>query len=211
MAFHRKHGPTWSVVSVNTTHPCARLRLIMACPTKPSDASFVLLATREQDKPCSFPPVLGDTYVRCDSHAGTLFTTCSYGVCIEPGTFFSHVHTLQACLSRTFPCLLLMHGLSAGYAIDARQPVQKQCSRGGRKEHGSHLDRGREKVANRKAFLLVCVIMRRYGSVASLTSWHYGPPGRPRARLLAAHPGSPSACAPHRPGFQARVRTDAHC
>jgi hypothetical protein len=88
--------------------------------------------------------------VRCDSHAGTLCTTCFYGVSIEPDTFFSHVHPLQACISRTFPCLLLVHCLPMqGYATDARLPIQKQCSRGGRKEQGSHLDGGREKAASR--------------------------------------------------------------
>ncbi len=94
MASHRKNSRTWYAASVNTTNHCARLPLSMACPTKPSDVSFVLFATLEQDKPLSFPlPVFEDTCVRCDSHAVTLFTTCSYGVCIEPDTFFSHVHT----------------------------------------------------------------------------------------------------------------------
>src|SRR5439155_2489055 len=93
-------------------------------------------------------PVFEDTCVRCDSHAVTLFTTCSYGVSTEPDTFSSYVH--KACISRTFPCLVLVHCLSLqGYAIDARPPAQKQCSRRGQKEHGSHLDRGREKVASR--------------------------------------------------------------
>jgi hypothetical protein len=88
--------------------------------------------------------------VRCDTDAITLFTTSLYGVSIEPDTFFSQVHTFQACISRTCPCLLLVHCLSMqGYATDARPPVQKQCSRGGRNEHGSHLDRGREKAASR--------------------------------------------------------------
>jgi hypothetical protein len=56
MASHWKNGRTWSAVSLNTTNPCARLPLITACPTKPSDVSFVLLATTEQDNPLSFPP-----------------------------------------------------------------------------------------------------------------------------------------------------------
>jgi hypothetical protein len=96
--------------------------------------------------------------VRCDSDAVTLFTTCFYGVCLEPDTFFSYVH--KACLSRTFPCLLLVHGLSMqGCAIDARLPAQKQCSRRGGNEHGSHLDSGREKVASRntRAFAEVAI------------------------------------------------------
>ena len=94
-------------------------------------------------------PVFEDACVRCVSHAVTLFTTCFSGVSIEPDTFFSYVHTFQACNSRTFPCLLLMHCLSMqGYATDARPPVQNQCSRGGRNEHRSHLDRGREKAAS---------------------------------------------------------------
>ena len=100
--------------------------------------------------------------MRCDSHAVTLCTTCFYGVSIEPDTFFSQVHTFQACISRTFPCLLLMHCLSMqGYATDARQPVQNQCSRGGRNESGSHLDRGREKAASRntRAFALVAITL----------------------------------------------------
>jgi hypothetical protein len=53
--------------------------------------------------------------------------------------------------------------LSAGYATDVRQPVQNQRSRGERNEHGSHLDKGREKAASRKAFLPVYVVMRRFG------------------------------------------------
>ena len=152
MASHRKNGRTWCAVSLNTTNPCAGLPLSTACPTKPSDGSFVLLATTEQDKPLTFPPppVFEDACVRYDSHAVTLFTTCSYGIFIEPDTFFSQVHTFQACLSRTFPCLLLMHCLSLqGYATDARPPLQNHCSRGGRNESGSHLDKGREKAASR--------------------------------------------------------------
>ena len=54
MASHRKNGPTWYAVSLNSTNPYARLPLITACPTKPSDGSFVLFATTEQDKPLSF-------------------------------------------------------------------------------------------------------------------------------------------------------------
>src|SRR2546421_7529002 len=85
--------------------------------------------------------VFEDTCLRGASHAVTLFTTCSYLVCIEPDTFFSQVHTFQAYISRTFPCLLLMHCLfMQGYAADARLAVQDQCSRGGRNAHGSHLD-----------------------------------------------------------------------
>ena len=56
MASHRKNGPTWYAVSWNTTNPCTRLRLSMACLTKPSDGSYVLLATTEQDKLLSFLP-----------------------------------------------------------------------------------------------------------------------------------------------------------
>ena len=68
----------------------------------------------------------------------------------EPGMCLIHVYTFQACLSRSFPCLLLVHCHSMQeHATDARPPVQKQCSRGGRNEHGSHLDKGREKVASR--------------------------------------------------------------
>jgi hypothetical protein len=86
--------------------------------------------------------------VRYDAYAVTLFTTCFYGFSVEPDTFFSYVHPLQACISRTFPCLLLVNCLSMqGYATDARLPVQKQCSRGGRNEHGWHMDKGREKAA----------------------------------------------------------------
>src|SRR5690348_9153556 len=54
-ASHRKNGRTWYAVSWNSTNPCARLPVITACPTKPSDGSFVLLATTEQDKPFSSP------------------------------------------------------------------------------------------------------------------------------------------------------------
>src|SRR3984893_18802986 len=53
--------------SLNTTNPCARLPLSTACPTKPSDGSFVLLATTEQDKPLSSPlPVCEDASLRGD-------------------------------------------------------------------------------------------------------------------------------------------------
>jgi hypothetical protein len=45
MASHRKNGPTWYAASWKIMNLCARLPLIMACPTKPSDGSFVLLAT----------------------------------------------------------------------------------------------------------------------------------------------------------------------
>ena len=61
--------------------------------------------------PCPMAVPRHDTCVRCDCHAVTLFTPCSYGVCIDTDTFFSHVHTLQVCISRTFPCLLLMRCL----------------------------------------------------------------------------------------------------
>lgn len=151
MASQRKNGPTWYAVSLNTTNPCARLPLITACPMKPSDGSFELLANTEQDKLLSsLLPVYEDACVRCDTHAVILFTTSSYGVSIEPDTFFSQVHTFQTRISRSFPCLLLIHCLSMqGYATDARAPIRKQCSRGGQKEHGSHLDREREKTASR--------------------------------------------------------------
>ena len=66
----------------------------------------------------------------------------------EPDTSFSQVHTFQACLLRTFPCLSLVRGLSLQeHATDAGPPVQEECSRGGRKEHGSHLVGGRAKAA----------------------------------------------------------------
>jgi len=65
--------------------------------------------------------------VRCDSHAVTLFTTCFYGLSIEPDTFFSHVHAFQT-------CLFLVHCLSLQeHAADAGAQVQGECSRGGRK------------------------------------------------------------------------------
>jgi hypothetical protein len=115
---------------------------------KPSDVSFGLLATTEQDKLLSSPlPVLEDACLRCDSHTVTLFTTCFYGVSIEFDTFFSRVHTFQARNSRTFSCLLLMHCLTVQrYATNARPSVQKQCSRGRRNEHGSHLGGSRTKA-----------------------------------------------------------------
>jgi hypothetical protein len=88
--------------------------------------------------------------VRCDSHVVTLFTTRFYGVSVEHDTIFSQIHPFQTCLSRTFPCLLLVQDLSLQeHATDAGPPVQEECSRGGQKEHGSHLDRGREKAASR--------------------------------------------------------------
>jgi hypothetical protein len=123
----------WYAVSLSTTHPCARGPLLTACPTKPSDASFVLLATIEQDKPPLFPlPVFEDACVRCDTHAVTLCTACFYGVCIEPDTFFSHVHPLQACLSRSFPCLLLMQGLSDRPPMSGRRYRNSVTEEGGR-------------------------------------------------------------------------------
>ncbi len=42
MASPLKNGRMWSAVSLKTTNPCAKLPLITACPTKRSDASFVL-------------------------------------------------------------------------------------------------------------------------------------------------------------------------
>jgi hypothetical protein len=55
-----------------------------ACPTKPSDASFVLLATTEQDKPLSLHlPFFEDAHMRCDHsslnavHDLCLSRTCS--------------------------------------------------------------------------------------------------------------------------------------
>ena len=51
-----KNGRMWSAASLKTMNPCARLPLSTVCPTKPSDGSFVLLATIEQDKPLLFPP-----------------------------------------------------------------------------------------------------------------------------------------------------------
>jgi hypothetical protein len=66
MASHRKNGPTWCAASLNTTNPFAGLPLITACPTKPSDASFVLLVTTQLDKPLSFLPVFEDACVRGD-------------------------------------------------------------------------------------------------------------------------------------------------
>ena len=45
------------------------------------------------------------------------------------------------------PCLFLTHCLpEQEQDSDAGPPAQKQCSRGGRKEHGSHLDKGWEKA-----------------------------------------------------------------
>ena len=58
-------------------------------------------------------------------------------------TLFSHVHTLEACLLRGH-CLSLNE-----HATDVVSSAQQQCSRGGRKEHGSHLDSRREKAASR--------------------------------------------------------------
>jgi len=67
MASHRKHGRTSYGVSLNTTNPCARWPLLTACPTKPSDASFVRLASTEQDKPLSLHlPFFEDAHMRCD-------------------------------------------------------------------------------------------------------------------------------------------------
>ena len=87
-------------VSWNSTNPCARLPLIMGCPTKPPDASFVLLTTTERYKPLSFPYLSLRTLV--------------WGVIIHNGIdsqyipivmpvqradmFFSHVQTLEDCL-----------------------------------------------------------------------------------------------------------------
>ena len=45
-----KNGRMLSAVSLKTMNPCAKLPLITACPTKRSDASFVLLATTKQDR-----------------------------------------------------------------------------------------------------------------------------------------------------------------
>src|SRR5215471_19319732 len=99
-------------------NPCAGLPLITACPTKPSDVSFVLLATTEQDKLLSsLLRVFEDACVRCGSHAITLFTTSSCGVSREPDTFFGQVHTFQT-------CLLLANCLSLqGNATDARLQI----------------------------------------------------------------------------------------
>ena len=132
-ASHRKNGPTWYGASVRITTPCARLPLSTACPTKPSDGSFVHLATTERDKPLSSPlPVFEDACVRCDTDALTLITTCSSGVCIEPDTFLSQVYTFQTCLSRSFPCFLLMQGLLDRPPMSGRRYRNSVTEEGGR-------------------------------------------------------------------------------
>ena len=129
MASHRKNGQTWYAASLKTTNPCARLPLSTACPTKPLDVSFVLLATTEQDKPLSSPlPVFEDASVRCDSQAVTQFTTCSYVVCIEPHTFFSHAHTPQICLFLVH-CLSLRRNVPQMLGNTYRQSVAEQGGR----------------------------------------------------------------------------------
>jgi hypothetical protein len=118
---------------------------------KPSDVSFGLLATTEQDKLLSSPlPVLEDACLRCDSHTVTLFTTCFYGVSIEFDTFFSRVHTFQARHWPTLSCLFFTYCLGMQeHAFYARPSAQKQGSRGRRDEHGSHLGEEREKAERR--------------------------------------------------------------
>src|SRR5215472_2008473 len=78
-------------------------------------------------------------WLSCWSFVHDLF----YGVSIKPDTFFSHVHAFQTCLF-LLRCLFLQE-----HATDAGPQVQEECSRGGRKEHGSHLDTGRAKAAGR--------------------------------------------------------------
>jgi hypothetical protein len=68
----------------------------------------------------------------------------------EPDQFFSQFYTFQARHWRTLPCLFLTHCLALQeQAFDAGPSAQKQCSSGGWKEHGSHLDGGRAKAAGR--------------------------------------------------------------
>ena len=166
MAFHLKNGPTWYAVSWNTTNPYARLLLITACPTKPSDASFVLLAPTKQDKPLSSPCLCVRTLVwgvtihaELGSHAIPIVISIQ-----RADTLFSHVHTLEACLLRGH-CLSLHE-----HATVVVSSAQKQCSRGGRKKPGSHLDEGREKAAGRTTTTAALVrshkpLLARKGSV----------------------------------------------
>jgi hypothetical protein len=144
MPFHLKHGRTWCAVSVSTTNPCARWPPITVCPTRRSGVFFVLLARKEQDKPLSSPlPVFEVACVSCDHFC---WNSLRHRL-LSPSR--SESPTCSSATSRLPLPLLRALSLLQEHACDAGPSVQEEYSRSGRKEHGSHLDRGREKATSK--------------------------------------------------------------
>lgn len=81
---------------------------------------------------------------------------------MEPDHFSCHIHTFQARLWHTLPCLFLVQRLpmqehdSTGSPCEAGPSLQQECSRGGRNERREWLGGGREKAVSRAGRSSVC-------------------------------------------------------